>query len=245
MTTVLIDGDIVAFRCAASCQKQGVTVEPKEVAQIRVNELMYRIVQETEATRYEVYLGGEGNFRKEIYPEYKAHRKEKPLPEWLGACQEQLVVEWGAKHVNGMETDDMLGIRQYASFMNPLHNGGEDTVIASIDKDLLMIPGRHYNFVKQEFYNVSEIDGLRHFWFQMIMGDRSDNIPGYDGVMRVTVPKFLAPVMLDLHNCETEEQMEALVKGMYTDEKQFEINKKLIWIRREQVPEDTERGDMD
>lgn len=246
MTTVLVDGDIVAFRCAASCSKQGVTVEPREVAQYRVNDLMYRIVQETEATKYEVYIKGEGNFRADIYPEYKAQRKKQANPEWLEACREQLVVEWGAKHVNGQETDDMLGIRQYASFINPLHNGGEDTIIASIDKDLLMIPGRHYNFVKQEFYNVSEIDGMRHFWFQMIMGDRVDNIPGYDGIMRQTVPKFLAPHIQRLQECETEEAMSHLVYEMYQDggmTNQYEINKKLLWIRRENP--DTERGDVD
>ena len=240
-TRVLIDGDLVAFRCAASCLQKGQLVEPVDVAQMRVNDLMYRIVQETEATSYSAYIGGTNNFRKALYPEYKANRKDKPLPEWLEPCREQLVVEWQAQIVNGMETDDRLGMEQYGSFTNPLRNGGEETVIASIDKDLLMIPGRHYNFVKQEFYNVSEIDGIRHFWFQMIMGDRSDNIPGYDGIMRVSVPKFLLPQVTALQGMDNEEEMEAFVRGMYIEEgneEQFEINKKLIWICRsiDEVP---------
>ena len=246
-TTVLIDGDIVAYRCAASCMQKGITVEPLEVAQMRVNDLMYRIVQETEATKYKTFIGGTDNFRLEVYPSYKANRDNKPRPDWLEACREQLLVEWDARIVNGMETDDMLGIEQYASYMNPLRNGGEQTIIASIDKDLLCIPGRHYNFVKQEFYNVSEIDGVRHFWFQMIMGDRVDNIPGYDGIMRQTVPKFLQPKITELQGCETPEQMEALVKGMYAEEgneEQFEINKKLIWICRsiDDIPKNQEGG---
>lgn len=112
MTTVLVDGDIISYRCAASCLRQGVCVEPVEIAQMRVNDLMYRIIQETEATQYEVYIGGIDNFRYSIYPEYKANRKDIVKPAWLEACREQLVVEWGAKIVNGMETDDMLGIRQ-------------------------------------------------------------------------------------------------------------------------------------
>ena len=231
-TRVLIDGDLIAYRCAASCLKQGQTVEPLDVAQMRVNDLMYRIVQETEATSYNVYIGGTDNFRLSIYPKYKANRDPKAKPQWLEGCREQLLVEWGGWIVNGMETDDKLGMEQYASFSNPLRNGGEETVIASIDKDLLMIPGRHYNFVKQEFYNVSEHDGIKHFWFQMIMGDRVDNIPGYDGIMRATVPKFLAPKITELNECKTPEEMEALVKEMYTDQEQFEINKKLIWICR-------------
>lgn len=235
MTVALCDGDIIAYRCAASCLSKGQLVEPVEVAQVRVNELMYRIVQETGATSYEVYIGGEGNFRYDIYPEYKANRKDTAKPPWLEPCREQLLVEWNAKIINGMETDDMLGIRQ-------TELEGE-SIIASIDKDLLMIPGQHYNFVKQEFYNVSEIDGIRHFWFQMIMGDRVDNIPGYDGIMRQTVPKFLQPKINTLLELTKEEEMEALVKEMYAEngkEEQFNINKKLIWILQERLEE--ERG---
>lgn len=228
MTIALVDGDLIAYRCAASCLKQGQLVEPVEVAQVRVNELMYRIIQETEATAYKVFIGGENNFRKEIYPAYKANRKDTEKPPWLDACREQLVVEWQAQVVNGMETDDMLGILQT-----------DDTTIASLDKDLLMVKGRHYNFVKQEFYDVSELDGIRHFWFQMIMGDRSDNIPGYDGIMRIKVPKFLQPAVNELYAMETPEEMESYVKDIYTDKAQFEINKKLLWILRE-FPEDTQ-----
>ena len=228
--TVLVDGDIVCWRCAASCLKQGVCVEPVEVAQIRVNELMYRIVQETEATAYKVFIGGTDNFRYKIYPEYKANRKDAAKPPWLEPCREQLLVEWQAQIVNGMETDDMLGILQ-----------SPDTVIASIDKDLFMIPGRHYNFVKQEFYNVNEVDAIRHFWFQMIMGDRTDNIPGYDGTARQTVPKFLQPQINLLMDCKDQKAMEGMVRTMYEGADmlhQFEINKKLLWILREPMDDE-------
>lgn len=222
MTTVLVDGDIVAYRCAASCLRQGQLVDPVEIAQVRVNDLMYRIIQETESTAYRVFIGGVDNFRYQLYPAYKGNRKDTEKPPWLEACREQLVVEWQAQVVNGMETDDMLGILQT-----------DDTVIASIDKDLLMIPGKHFNFVKQEFYNVSPLDGIRHFYLQLIMGDRSDNIPGYDGVMRIKPPKFLLPLIADLEACETEEEMDSLVKDVYTDKAQYEINKKLLWILRD------------
>jgi hypothetical protein len=32
---------------------------------------------------------------------------------------------------------------------------------------------------------VSPLEGLRNFYFQLIMGDKTDNIPGYDGKMRL------------------------------------------------------------
>ena len=67
----------------------------------------------------------------------------------------------------------------------------EPCIIVSIDKDLLQLPGRHYNFVKDLFTNVSEEQGLRTFYLQLLTGDRSDNIPGLSGVGPKTAEKLL------------------------------------------------------
>lgn len=103
----LVDGDIVVWRCAAVAEGR-----PVEEAQGFINNMMNRILEEVGATSWAVYIGGGGNFRKEIYTEYKANRKDMKLPQHLEACREHLITEWGARIVNGMETDDMLGIEQ-------------------------------------------------------------------------------------------------------------------------------------
>lgn len=225
----LVDGDIVAYRSAASCEAAGpdkvrVPTVGVEIAIARADELMHRILFETSSTSYRVFLSNGETFRHRLYPAYKANRSELAKPHYLQAVREYLVTNWNAELANDIEADDLLGIHQL----------GAETVVCSIDKDLLQVPGRHYNFVKNEFYEINEIDGMRHFWFQMIMGDRADNVPGYDGKMRQTVPKFLQPLIDDLYECTTYNEMETLVKDVYTEEEQFEINKKLFHILREE-----------
>lgn len=231
MTQVLIDADLVAYRCAASCEKQGVVTESLEVALARAEELMHRIIFETGATSYRAFLSTGKTFRNDLYPEYKANRKDMKRPDFLQDVREYLITNWKAELAIGIEADDLLGIHQT-----------ETTIIASLDKDMLQVEGKHYNWVKQEMYDISPLSGRRHYYFQLVMGDRADNVPGYDGKMRNVVPKFLESKIQALEACETDEEMDALVREMYTDETQYEINKKIFYILREPLEE---RGPVD
>jgi len=224
MTTALIDGDIICYRSAASCQQKGITVEPVEVAIMRVNDLMQRILHETESDSYKAYLTGSNNFRYEVNPDYKGNRKDVPRPEWLQQCREHLVVEWKATVEDGQEADDALGIEQMRS---------KDTIICSIDKDLLMIPGEHYDFVKGIRREQFSIPAIRHFYWQLLMGDRTDNIFGFDGKARQSVPKFLEPVFEELASYDDELDMFGLVQSLYNDDARLLMNGRCLWIRRE------------
>jgi len=108
----LIDGDIVCYRCAASCEKQGVVVEDSWVALKRVDELMQRIIEATQADSHKAFLTGSDNFRNAINPEYKANRKDTRRPEWLQQAREHLVTHWGASVEDEQEADDAMGIMQ-------------------------------------------------------------------------------------------------------------------------------------
>lgn len=225
MTTVLADADIIAYRCAASCEKQGVVVEDSWVCLKRVDELMQRILAETGASNHKAFLTGSDNFRNTINPEYKANRKDTRRPQWLQHAREHLVTQWGASVEDGQEADDAMGIYQCAN---------TDTVIASIDKDMLMIPGRHYNFVREEYKEVNELEGIRHFYWQLIMGDKTDNIMGFDGIARQTVPQKLMWAMAELEDCQNESMMYDLVRGMYNDDERMLMSGRCLWIRREE-----------
>jgi 5'-3' exonuclease len=128
----LIDADIVAYRVACTCQED----DAQDFVFARAEDLIDSILVNTEAEEYRLFLTGKDNFRYTIYPEYKAHRpKEKPF--WLQACREYLIATFNAEVIDGQEADDALGINQTG-----------DTIICSIDKDLDMLRGDHYNFVK-------------------------------------------------------------------------------------------------
>ena len=159
-----IDADLVAFRCSASVLD---SAEDEHIAHLRCDKLMRDLLTNTNASGYFAFLTGSGNFRKKINPEYKANRKDKPPPKWLQSCRQFLITEWNAKISDGCEADDLLGITQ-----------DNETILCSLDKDLNMIPGWHFNWLKNELYEVQQFEGIKHFYKQMLIGDRSDNSIG-------------------------------------------------------------------
>ncbi len=52
----------------------------------------------------------------------------------------------------------------------------------SIDKDLDMIRGWHYNFIKDKKYFIDDQQAIKHFYTQILTGDRVDNIIGLRGI---------------------------------------------------------------
>jgi DNA polymerase-1 len=209
MTIALIDGDIVAYRCAASCETSDV-----DLVFYRIDEMMDGILNATRADSFKVYLTGKDNFRKEVYPEYKAHRSKLPKPVWLEDAREYLESEYNAIICDGEEADDQLGINQEI-----------DTVICSIDKDLLQVPGKHYNFVKDAFTLVNEWEGQYHFYKQCLMGDRSDNVKGIYGIGDKKADKILA-------ERNTEQELFDAVRNAYSNDDEFLMNARCLWIRR-------------
>lgn len=193
---------------------------------------MRRILHATNAREYKLFIGGADNFRYQIDPTYKANRNDKPRPEWLQPVREFLVTEWKAHISDGIETDDHLGIEQSA-------DNDQETVICSYDKDLIQIPGNHYNFQKDVWSFVTPLQGWASFYTQLIMGDRSDNILGFDGKMRTTVPKFLSSVVSAIHeSCSTPWQMFRIVQDIYElGEEALLRNGQLLYILRHEYDE--------
>lgn len=206
-----MDGDILAYRCAAASEETDM-----EICLLRLDRAVREVLYVTESDTYEIFLSGEDNFRYKIFPEYKAHRKDVVKPKWLQQCREYLITNWNARMAHGCEADDLLGCAQT-----------EDTIICSIDKDLLQIPGRHYNFVKNEFTDVSEIAGLKNFYTQLLMGDASDGISGVAGIGKVKAFKML-------EGCETEQEMFDTCRGAYNDDALMYTYGTCLWIWRKE-----------
>jgi len=204
----LIDGDIVVYRGAASAEK-----EEQWVALARADQMIQDILADTGATSYNVYLTGSGNFRREIAPSYKANRPDKRPAHWQ-AVREFLVTHHKAQICDGFEADDEMGVQQDKETMT--------TVICSIDKDLLQIPGRHYNFVKKLHSVVDKDQGLKHLYLQCLIGDRSDNIIGVAGIGPVKAEQALAELL--------PEEWYDKCRELYNDDERFHLNMKLLYI---------------
>ena len=171
------------------------------------------ILADTGATSYNVYLTGSGNFRREIAPSYKANRPDERPAHWQ-AVREFLVTHHKAQICDGFEADDEMGVQQDKETMT--------TVICSIDKDLLQIPGRHYNFVKKLHSVVDRDQGLKHLYLQCLIGDRSDNIIGVAGIGPVKAEQALAELL--------PEEWYDKCRELYNDDERFHLNMKLLYI---------------
>jgi 5'-3' exonuclease len=221
---VLIDADTCAFAPAATTTED----DPSWVATSRANEMVERILEATGATEFELWLTGKGNFRFNVYPEYKANRIGAPRPYWEPAVKDFLVERWGARYSTGCEADDMVGARQCEL------NAISPSIIAHIDKDIDMIPGRHYNWeikrngsvVRPErLYEISELEAYYNFYYQMLIGDTVDNLKGVPGIG----PKKAAGI---LQNCNSPQEMFEAVRDTYNNDEYMEMTGKCLWIWR-------------
>jgi DNA polymerase-1 len=120
------------------------------------------------------------NWRKEVLPTYKANRADKRPPMLRRILEAHLVEKHGAKRKPGLEADDCLGIVA----TNPKLYPGSDKIIVSIDKDLLTIPGKVFNWKKKDrgMTVVSQLDADRMHLFQALMGDATDGYSGCPGI---------------------------------------------------------------
>lgn len=215
---------MIAHRCARSCEPsrkkaaelgipfEELKVEDVSIAISRADELIYRILNTTEASEYKIFLSGSENYRKLLYPEYKANRRDQPEPTHLAAVREFIVREWNGIVCIGYEADDAIGMA----------HDPERTIICSNDKDFKQLEGEHYNPVKDEFEVVDAEAASLAFFSQMLIGDTSDNISGVEGLGPVKSKRILDGL--------SPKEMYHKVLSLYGDERRFLLNYSLYRI---------------
>jgi len=221
----LLDGDLFAYRCAASAEH-----ENEHIAAARMETLLDGCLEATGADSFQFYVSGPTNFRYQVYPEYKANRTEAK-PKYLSHCKQYLIDRYDAQVSDNCEADDLMGIAQTAQTAN------EQTIIVSLDKDMLQVPGLHYSWeiqggpidkrwVKEAcLQEVSPIEGLRKFYTQLLTGDSSDNVKGVDGIGKVKAKALLSGV-------DDEEEMYMRVLDTYGFPSIMMMNAEVLWIMR-------------
>lgn len=120
--------------------------------------------------------------------------------------------------------------------MNPIE---EPSCIVSLDKDLLMIPGRHYSWYieggpadkrwsRPAIHRVVEpLEGLRWFYTQLVIGDPSDGIKGIPGLGKKAAERMLS-------DCTTEHEMFDRVRDAYSCDEEMLMNGQVLWIQQEE-----------
>lgn len=255
---LLIDGDIVVYRAGFAVERtvytttfpcgtsyehpvgtlkkdivvpkgdtlNGIKVpEPVENALNAAKMTVENILQSCKYSSYQLYISSDdhSNFRYEVSKErpYKGNRKQ-PKPTHYAAIRKYLCKRYGAQIVSGEEADDKLGIE--------MMKDPDNSVIVTIDKDLDMIPGWHFNFVLDKKYKVSEEEAMHNFYTQLLTGDTTDNIVGIPGIGPKKAAKILKGSKDPLQSIRAAYREYYKDKG---DEVMLEMGR-LLWIRRKE-----------
>lgn len=187
-----------------------------------------RLVEVLGATSVTIYLSGNDNFRDKIATQlqYKGNRIGKPKPKWYHMIRSYLGRKYDAEIITGMEADDKVSIvlakdrdsvrddcggHPDSPTFDDYHKEYSQVIICHIDKDINMCQGWHYSWIKGRLYYITEEQGRRNFYTQLLTGDKAcDNIPGIDGIG----PKKAAKI---LDGCHSEQEMWEAVLNAYKD----------------------------
>ena len=215
MTRALIDADSLIYAVGFS----SIDV-PEPIAKARLDDAVMGILEGVGTEIYYGWLTGKGNYRDKIAKTapYKGQRKADKPP-YYTELREHLIVKHAFMVTQGYEADDAVAIASYAL-------PEEDTIMVHIDKDLNQLRGWHYNYRKGEKYHITELEGLRHFYTQMLTGDRIDNIIGIKGIGPVKAKRIL-------EKCTNELEMYQAVLDAYEENTERVLeNGRLLWLQR-------------
>jgi hypothetical protein len=189
MTTALIDADIVAFRAAAKVQDDFGDGKVSD-SRVAIREAEFLLQKWTQFIKPNTSIlcfscSSKVYFRHDIYPEYKAQRRELERPKALSDVIEYLKEKYHYLEVKGLEADDLMGIYGTGTqFPNP--------VIVSIDKDMQTVPAKVFNPDKmRRAVRIHPGIATTLMFKQAMTGDSTDNYKGIPGTGPAKAEKIL------------------------------------------------------
>lgn len=186
----LIDADVLRYELGAvqldhPYIKGEKVPAPSSFVEGLVQDRIETILDRTGAKDFLLFLTGPGNFRFEIAKQqpYKGNREDFEKPHHWKTVDRYLRITYPSKirEAFGNEADDELGITQLRSV---LAGDKDNTCIASRDKDLRTVEGWHYSWAcgedqpEKPLRYITQLEGYRFFFQQMLTGDNTDNIIG-------------------------------------------------------------------
>ena len=215
----LIDADFLVYRIGFSTED-----EPVGIAKARLTEWLEDFIYiNLKADHYLAWITGKTNYRFDIAKTvpYKGNRKDAPKPKHYAALREHLVKRHGAILTVGEEADDTVAIDSTKLL--------DKCWIVHVDKDLDQLQGWHYNPVKDERYYVNALEAYKSFCVQLLTGDRTDNIPGLQGIGPKKADKALK-------DAKTKEELLEASWSKYEELghtlEYFTEQGQLLWLRR-------------
>lgn len=201
---LLLDADITVYQAACKNQEDyywnkgevdtediSSHVADMEGAIDALNKEVTKIMKVTKCSEVIMALSSPDNFRYDVLPTYKHNRKDKADPILREGLKDYVKANYDYRQKPRLEGDDILAI-----FMTlPKYIG--NVICATTDKDLRQVPGRHYNFGKEEFFTVTKAQGDHWFYMQTLTGDTADGYKGCPGIGAVKAEKILEDALAE------------------------------------------------
>lgn len=195
MTRALIDADILIYEVASLCETSiawpfgdddvlWTRHAHIDEAWARLNDSIDVLLDKVGATSVMLAVTPKTNWRFDVWGDYKANRSKSVKPMLVAPLRDRVANDPRGKRIDRLEGDDLLGI----AATHP--KNGADQIIISIDKDLKTIPGRHYNFRTDEFFEISPAEAAMWHMRQTLEGDKTDNYPGCPSVGKVKAERI-------------------------------------------------------
>lgn len=197
---ILVDGSSYLYRAFHALPSLSNSNREPTGAIYGVANMLRRLINDYHPERMAVVFDAKGKtFRDDLYAEYKAQRS--PMPDELSiqvGPLKELIEVMGIPliEVPGVEADDVIG-----TLVERTRAQGVPVVISTGDKDIAQLVGGGVSLVntmndtRLDSEGVTERFGVppeRIVDLLALMGDKSDNIPGVDGVGPKTAAKWLS-----------------------------------------------------
>ena len=192
MNHLLIDADILLFKATVHCEKPIEWSEGfwtmhgfEDDALLFFNDKITEWKDKFETEKVTLCLTDTENWRKEVLPSYKEHRKATRKPLILPVVRQRLLEDYDAVVWPTLEADDVLGIMA-------TEDTDENRIIISSDKDLKTIPAPLYNPDKDILTENSVFEADYWHMFQTLVGDATDGYSGCPTIGPVSATKLLS-----------------------------------------------------
>lgn len=190
-TRLLIDADIAIYK-ATTANEVPINWEGDlwtlhcDLAKVKcdIDDFVENIKEQAKADEVTMCISHQNNFRKLLNPEYKANRKTTRKPMCFVPTKEYVMKNYHYEIQPWLEADDVIGI--LATYDN-----GEERIVVSEDKDLLTIPGMHWDIKNQTLWEQDKHTADYLFYKQALTGDSVDNYQGCPGIGPKKAEKIL------------------------------------------------------
>ena len=190
-TRLLIDADIAIYK-ATTANEVPINWEGDlwtlhcDLAKVKcdIDDFVENIKEQTKADEVTMCISHQNNFRKMLNPQYKANRKAIRKPMCFVPAKKYVMENYHYEIQPWLEADDVIGI--LATYEN-----GEERIVVSEDKDLLTIPGMHWDIKNQTLWEQDKDTADYLFYKQALTGDSVDNYQGCPGIGPKKAEKIL------------------------------------------------------